>query len=154
MILKTNQFFPSLKNAGFYLQFSYITKGILICAIVFSVFLILLEHNIKYIFFILGILLASIIILFLSQNDFRFKIRIPTPKLIDYFFIICSVLVFTIDVLLEPTGEILFPFSIIVSFFLPGWVLLRILGVNVFQRLDRGVEALLLHSIQDSITLF
>jgi len=134
MTLNTNKKFQ-LKNIWINTKISDITKGILISAIILSVFLFLLDHTIKYVFFIFGLALAIILILFVYQNDFRFKLRIPHPKLIDYFLVICSFFVFTIS-LLEPTGEILFPFSIIISFFLPGWVLIRIIGVKDFQRVD------------------
>ena len=135
MILNIKRTLPVEKNARLHTNFSDIAKGILISAIILSVFLFLLDHTIKYVFFIFGLALAIILILFVYQNDFRFKLRIPHPKLIDYFLVICSFFVFTIN-LLEPAGEILFPFSIIISFFLPGWVLIRIIGVKDFQRVD------------------
>jgi len=136
MTLNKSRALPLIKNAWLYTKVSDIAKGILISAITLSVFLFLLEHTIKYVFFIFGLSLAIILILFLYQNDFRFKLRVPSPKLIDYFFVTCSLLGFSISSLLESTGGILLPFSIIVSFFLPGWVLLRILGVKDFQRFN------------------
>jgi len=136
MTLNIKRTLPVEKNAWLHTNFSDIAKGILISAIILSVFLFLLDHTIKYLFFIFGLSLALILILLVYQNDFKLKLRIPSPKLIDYFFVICSILAFTISNLLEPSGEILFPFSIIISFFLPGWVLLRIIGVKDFQRVN------------------
>jgi len=133
MISKITRAFPLSKKIYLYYKISDVLKAILISAIILSVFLVLLDHTIKYLFFIFGLTLAIILIFFVYQNDFRFKLRIPSSKLIDYFLIICSVLAFSLVSNLEQGVSILFPLSIIVSFFLPGWVLLRVLGVKNFQ---------------------
>ena len=136
MNLEINKKFPLLEKLSIYYKVSDVTKGILISAIIFTVFLFFFDSSIKYLFYIFGLSLATILILFVYQNDFKFKLTVPSPKLIDYFLIICSVLAFTLDGNLEEGKGILLPLSIIVSLFLPGWVLLRVLGVKDFQRPD------------------
>jgi len=89
MTLNTNKKFQ-LNNIWHYTKVSDLAKGILISAIILAVFLFLLEHTIKYVFFIFGLSLAVILIFFVYKNDFRFKLNTPSPKLIDYFLVICQ----------------------------------------------------------------
>ena len=134
MNLETNKKIPKLEKLGIYYKASDILKGIFISAIIFTIFLFFLENSIKYLIYIFGLSLATILIFFVYQNDFKFNLRIPSLKHVDYFLIVCSILAFTFGIYLEQGNSILFPFSIIITFFLPGWVLLRVLNDKYFQR--------------------
>ena len=51
-------------------------------------------------------------------------------KIVDYFLSGCAVVVFLGNALISTPISISFPMSLIISFFLPGWVLIRFLGVS------------------------
>jgi len=76
MILKKTRVFPISKKIHLYYKVSDILKAILISAIILSVFLALLDHTLKYMFFIFGLALAIILIFFVYQNDFNLVIII------------------------------------------------------------------------------
>ena len=67
---------------------------------------------------------------------------ISQSRIIDYFFILCSVLVLVSNILGNPIVIINFILSVIVSFFLPGWVLLRLLQIDCVQRTNVGLLVL------------
>src|SRR5690349_19233469 len=96
-----------------------------IAAIILSVIPLLLVHPVKDALYIFILFLCSILILLLFSSDYKFKLNIPNSvKIIDYSFIVLAIAVFGSNVLDNPIGDLRFAFSIVISFFLPGWVLL------------------------------
>ena len=134
MNLELNEKIPKLGKLEIYDKVSDILKGVLISAIIFTIFLFVLESSIKNLFYIFGLSLSTILIFFVYKNDLKFNLSIPSRKLVDYFLITCSIIAFISGIYFEPGGNVLFPLSIIVSFFLPGWVLLRVLNIKYFQK--------------------
>jgi len=115
-------------------------KYFLIISIVLSIVLFLLEHPIKYALYLFGILLSGIILLAVFKTDIKFKFNVKfSTKFIDYFLILCAIFVFVSNVFgnLEPTLN--FVLTLFVSFFLSGWVLLRILAINFEQEFNLGL---------------
>jgi len=125
-------------------EISDILKVFLIIAVILSAVLILLEHTVKFALYIFGIFLAGILIVSLLKTDYKFKINIPRIiKFFDYFFIVSSVFLFITILALNPNNEVTFYFSLVVSFFLPGWVLLRVLGVVENHKTTPGILAVI-----------
>jgi len=102
----------------------------MISAIILFVLVLLLEHSIKYQLYIFGVSLVVILYVLVQKTGYKFTLSIPNViKIFDYFLIVCSLILFTFIIAFNPVNEESFYFSVIVSFFLPGWVLLRILGI-------------------------
>ncbi len=100
----------------------------------------LLEDSIKYSLYIFAISLTLILIVLLRKSDYNFKFRIPyLKKIIDYFFIISSVIVFVSNLDSHLVYEPVFYFSILITFFLPGWIFLRILGIDDINKKPAGI---------------
>ena len=101
-------------------------------AITLSVVLLLLEHPIKYALYIFGLSLTAL--LFLAYvSEYHYKLKLITPqsvRIVDYLLIACSITLLVSNVFVRPTPIVSFILAIIASFFLPGWALLRLLGVN------------------------
>ena len=116
-------------------MFNRILRGLLVSlmiAITLSVILLLLEHPIKYALYIFGLSLTAL--LFLTHvSGYYYKIRLITPqsvRFVDYLLIACSITLLASNVFVRPTPIVSFILAIVASFFLPGWALLRLLGVN------------------------
>jgi len=101
---------------------------------------LLLEDSIKYSLYIFAFFLAVILLVLLLKSDYNLKFRIPhLKKIIDYFFIISSLIVFISNLDHSLAFDSVFYFVIIISFFLPGWILLRILGIDDIYKKPSGV---------------
>jgi hypothetical protein len=112
-------------------------------AIILSLVIFLLNHPIKYVLYIFGLSLTGLLFLMAFRYDYKFRLPMHLPvKIIDYFFILCSVLVLVSNILGNPIVIINFILSVIVSFFLPGWVLLRLLQIDCVQRTNVGLLVL------------
>ena len=79
-----------------------------------------------------GLTLTVILFLITRRcNNYKFKLTIPISyKIVDYLFIIFSVTVLISNIFANSILNINFILSIIISFFLPGWVLLRVLKID------------------------
>jgi len=120
------------------------TFGVIIIISIISVILLaiplLLEDSIKYSLYIFAIFLTVILLVLLLKSDYNLKFRIPyLKKIIDYFFIISSLIVFVSNLDSRLAFDAVFYFTIIISFFLPGWILLRILGIDHINKKPSGV---------------
>jgi len=112
----------------------------MISALILFVLVLLLEHSIKYQLYIFGVSLVVILFIITQKTGYKFTISIPNMiKIFDYFLIVCSLILFTFIVAFNPVNEESFYFSVIVSFFLPGWVLLRILGIVENRKTVPGI---------------
>src|SRR2546427_5961172 len=116
------------------LRISTIIFGSLISISALSLILYFFDDSIKYGFFVFAALLVGIFVLMSFRS--KYELRATSPyvfKIVDLVLIGCSVVVFVFVSMLEETSNILIPFSIILSFFLPGWVLLRLLNTTSLQ---------------------
>jgi len=103
----------------------------LIIAIVLSPILFLMEHSVKYSIYVLALSLTGLFAIFSLKSEYQIKFALPNlSKILDYFLIACSIIVFVSIIFENPIVEIVFPFSVILSFFLPGWVMVRLLGLD------------------------
>src|SRR5215212_2030664 len=115
----------------------------LIITIILSTVIFLLDHPIKYVLFIFGVSLTWLLFLTVSRYDYTFKLSLPiSDKIVDYFFIVCSAAVLAFNIFANHIMNISFILSIIVSFFLPGWVLLRLLKIDRIQGTNFGLFVL------------
>ena len=125
-------------------KISDFVKAFLIISLISTGILFLLEHEIKYILYIFTVLISGILLLtvFRIQINFNFNLKLFL-KFSDYFLILSTIFVFVSNVLgiLEPT--INFVLTLIVSFFVPGWVLLKILGINLEKEFNFGLLAII-----------
>jgi len=114
--------------------------GYFVIAIVLCPVLLLLDHPIKYVLYIFGLSLTGLLFLICAfRYDYKFKLAIPHPvKIIDFFLIVCSITLLVsnmfanpiMNMFANPIVNISFILAVIVSFFLPGWALLRLLGID------------------------
>jgi hypothetical protein len=105
--------------------------GFFIIAIVLSLVILLLDHPVKYVLYIFGLSLTGILFLITDRCDYKFKLSMPFSfNVVDYFFIACSIGVLASNIFANPIMNISFILSVIVTFFLPGWVLLRLLEID------------------------
>ena len=122
------------------------SSGVLECliiTIILSMVIFLLEHPIKYVLFIFGLSLTWLLFLKVSRYDCKFKLSpMFSAKLIDYFFIACSMAVLASNIFANHIVNISFILSVIVSFFLPGWVLLRLLKIDCIKSNNIGLLVL------------
>jgi len=78
------------------------------------------------------------------KTDYKFSVRIPNfVRLIDYFFIVSSIILFATLLNFNLGTEVTFYVSIIVSFFLPGWIFLRLIGLVNTNKNKVGIIATL-----------
>ncbi len=99
---------------------------------VLSILLFLSDSQIKYHLFIFGVTLTGIFVIVSFRSDLKIK-RVTSSsyvKIVDYFLVGSAVVVFVDNALSSPPISIIFALSVILSFFLPGWVLIRLLGVS------------------------
>lgn len=96
-----------------------------------SINLMLLEHPIKYKFYVFELCLIGLLFFaYTSRSSYKFKLRkITWIRVTDYFLLICSATLLTLNILPGFSSITRLVSAIIVSFFLPGWALLRLLGV-------------------------
>jgi len=121
-------------------EISDFIKAILIIGLVLSPVLFLLEHEIKYSLYIFGILFSGIILLAVFKVDIKFNFNVKLlVKFFDYFLILCAIFVFVSNVFGNIESTFNFVLTIFISFFLPGWVLIRVLGINFDQESNLGL---------------
>src|SRR5919107_361467 len=114
-----------------------------IITIILSLVIFLLDHPIKYMLFIFGLSLTWLLFLTTWRYDYKIKSSIAiSSKHIDYFFLVCSTIVLASNIFSNHIMNIIFIPSVIVSFFLPGWVLLRLLKIDCIQRTNVGLFVL------------
>ncbi len=132
------------QNQQFFERISDFIKALLIISLISTVILFLLEHPIKYALYIFAVLISGIMLLtvFRTKINFDFNLK-KLIKFSDYFLILSTVFVFVSNVfsVLEPT--INFVLTLIVSFIVPGWVLLKILGINFEKEFNFGLMAII-----------
>jgi len=122
---------------------SSILKSVLIISVILFPLLIFLESSIKYPLYVFSIILTSILFLVIQKKDYKFKLKIPyLKKILDYFFIGSSLVVFVSGLTNHVDPNSVFPFSLIISFFLPGWVILRLLGIDDINKKPAGIFVL------------
>ncbi len=108
-----------------------IISSISIISLILLPVLFLLEDSIKYSLYILAVSLTVILLVISLKSDYNLKFRIlHLKKIIDYFFIIASVIVFVSNLDDRLAFDSVFYFTLIISFFLPGWIFIRILGID------------------------
>jgi len=134
---------PQIKSNNSRVKISKVLISSLIIAIVLSPILFLMELSIKYLIYVMAFSLTGLFVLFSLKSEYQIKISLPNfSKIVDYFLITCSIIVF-VSILLDNTiVELTFPFSIVLSFFLPGWVLLRWLEIDRTSILKIGLIVL------------
>jgi hypothetical protein len=120
-----------------------------IMAIVLSTVVFLLDNPIKYFLYVFGLSLTGLLYLKLFRDGYKIKLVLPTSiKFGDYSLIACSIIVLAYNVIslsynvVPSIGNISFIPSLIVSFFLPGWALLRLLGADYGPRSSVGLFVL------------
>jgi len=132
-----------LENKLLFSEISDYIKSFLIICLVLSIILFLVEHQIKYTLYLFGILISGIILLAVFNANIKFKINLKfTVKLFDYFLISCAIFVFVSNVFGTLESTLNFVSTLFISFFLPGWVLLRILGFDFEQKINFGLITL------------
>ena len=106
--------------------------GSFITAIILSVVILLLDHPIKYVLYFFGLTLTGILFLIIRRyNNYKFELAIPISyKIVDYLFLMCTVTVLISNIFANSIVNVNFIPSIIISFFLPGWALLRVLKID------------------------
>ena len=106
--------------------------GSFIINVVLLIILFVFDQPIKYSFYIFGATLTGIFILLSSRSDYKFMLTTKASyiKLVDYFLVGCSTVVFIYNAFDQPRIDVLLPLSIVLTFFLPGWVLLRLVSVT------------------------
>lgn len=112
-----------------------IAIGSLISVIIWSLVLLLLDHPIKYVLYFFGISLAVIFFMMTSKySEYKFYLKTPISyKAISYCFVVSSTIILISNIYSNGLWIVSFALSLIVSFFLPGWVFLRILGTGLKQ---------------------
>src|SRR5256712_172993 len=105
--------------------------GAVIIVSTLSIILFVINHQIKYVLFTFAVLLTWIFVLLSSRSNYRLRTATSflSANVVDYFLAGCSIIIFVYNILAYPKIDIMLPFYMIISFFLPGWVLLRLLGV-------------------------
>ena len=111
-------------------KISITLKISIIVAIILIPPVLLMEHTIKYALYFFSLILTGLIITFIFSRDFEFKFPFPSLRIIDYF-LIGTFLIFLVSTFFSNRSiEIPFVLSIIVLFFLLGWVFTRLLGIE------------------------
>ncbi|MDP9287622.1 MAG: hypothetical protein M3P08_05425 [Thermoproteota archaeon] len=129
----------------------------LIIAGILSAVVFLINHPIRYMFYIFAVFLVGLVSLIAFKYDNAHKYELSSsalllplvsssiaPKdLVDYFFIISSAVLILSNLFSNPIPyPISFIFSVIVAFFLPGWVFLRLLYFDKIGRAELGLVVL------------
>ncbi|MDP9287618.1 MAG: hypothetical protein M3P08_05405, partial [Thermoproteota archaeon] len=133
----------------------------LIIAGILSAVVFLINHPIRYMSYIFAVFLVGLVslIAFKYDNNHKFELSssssllqrflsssqsLSLKNLVDYFFIISSaVLLRSSNLFSNPIPyPISFIFSVIVAFFLPGWVFLRLLYFDKIGRAELGLVVL------------
>src|SRR3972149_5790849 len=112
------------------LKISFTLKISLIVAIILIPPVLLMEHTIKYPLYFFTLILTGLIILVIFNNNFEYKLSLPSLKIIDYSLLGCSIILLAFNVFPNISIEIPFVLSVIVSFFLLGWVFTRLLRIE------------------------
>ena len=113
-----------LSKISFALKISLIVGVILIPPVLF------LEHTIKYPLYFFTLVLTGLIILIIFKNNFEYKLSFPSLKIIDYSLLGCSLVLLAFNIFPNISIEIPFILSLIIAFFLLGWVFTRFLGIE------------------------
>src|SRR5918999_2413845 len=90
-----------------------------IVLVIESVVILFLDHPIKYALYIFALSLTGLLFLIAFRYDCKFKLKLANLlsfKIIDYFFIICSVAVLASTIFSTSIVIINFVLSVIVSF--------------------------------------
>jgi hypothetical protein len=111
----------------------FIISAFIVVSLISSLILITLIPPLRELLYFFEISLIGILLLVIFKGNI--EIRIPvriSVNTVDYFFIISALLVLLLNIvnISSTTIEIVrFCFSVMVSFFLPGWVFIRLLDV-------------------------
>lgn len=111
-------------------EISFILKISLIVGMILIPPVFLMAHTIKYPLYLFTLILTGLIILVVFKNNFEYKLSFPSLKITDYFLLCCSLVLLVFNVFPDISIEIPFILSIIISFFLLGWVLTRLLVIE------------------------
>jgi hypothetical protein len=110
--------------------------GCLIAGIIFAFMLVILKHPLKYSFYIFSLTLAGLLffIIFRYRDGFDMTIM-KSVRLVDCVMMIFASIILFSNFVGSFSSEVTFLAALIVLFFLPGWALVRALGLD---RLVRG----------------
>lgn len=109
---------------------SFMLKVFLTVAVISIPPVLLMEHSIKYQLYFFSLVFAGLIIIIIFKKDLEYRIVIPSKKIIDYVLLGCSLILLSLNVFPDVSIEIPFVLSIIISFFLSGWVITRLLDIE------------------------
>ena len=125
--------------------------GCLIAAIILAFILVIFLHPIKYSFYVFSLTLAGLLFLIIFRYRDGFETAITKPvKLIDCVMMIFASIILFSNIVGSHSSEVTFLAALIVLFFLPGWALLRTLGLD---RIIRGSIELFVLSFSLSVIL-
>ncbi len=111
------------------LKISFILKISLIIAVILIPPVLLMEHNIKYELYFFSLIFTGLIVLFIFKKNFEYNLPFPSIKIIDYFLLGISLILLAFNIFPDVSIEIPFVLSIVISFFLLGWVFIRFLDI-------------------------
>ena len=125
--------------------------GCLVAGIIFAIILVIFKQPIKYSYYIFSLTLAGLLffIIFRYRDGFDMTIM-KSVRLIDCIMMIFASIILFSNFIGSFSSEVTFLAALIVQFFLPGWVLLRALGLD---RLPRGNIELFVLSFSLSLTI-
>jgi hypothetical protein len=125
--------------------------GCLIAGIIFAVILVIFKLPIKYSFYIFSLSLAGLLyfIIFRYRDGFDMTIT-RSARLVDCVMVIFASIILFSNFILSYSSEVTFLAALIGIFFLPGWALLRALGLD---RNIRGNIKLFILSFLLSVTI-
>jgi len=115
------------------LKISFTLKISLIVAIILIPPVLLIEHSIKYPLYFFTLILTGLFILIIFKKNFEYKLSFPSLKIIDYSLLGGSFVLLFFNVFPGISIEIPFILSVIISFFLLGWVFTRLLGIEKYR---------------------
>ena len=110
--------------------------GCLIAGIIFAFMLVIFKHPLKYSFYIFSLTLAGLLFFIIFRYRDGFDITImKSVRLVDCVMMIFVSIILFSNFIGSFSSEVTFLAALIVLFFLPGWALVRVLGLD---RLLRG----------------
>ena len=119
-----------LKKGTCLLKISNIILISFIIALVPTAIIFLMENQIKYVFYIFAIFLSGLFVFIALKIEYKFFLDLSNSyRLADLISIVSSIGLLILILFNFQINFLTFSFSIIVSFFVPGWILLRLLGV-------------------------
>jgi hypothetical protein len=123
--------------------------GCLVAGIIFALILVIFMHPVKYSFYFFSLTLAGLLFFIIFRYRDGFEIAIMKPvRLVDCVMMIFASIILFSNIIGSYSSEVIFLTALIVVFFLPGWALLRALGLD---RIIRGSIELFVLSFSLSV---